>query len=147
MSVSFASRPVWVFTVSACSPGPLYESFAATGGSLTATTANATVLWMVTNPSLTEMSMEAGPNALGNDVTWTVRFAPLPPTTSPLFPMMDVVSDDAATVRASAAVSASPTVNEIGQLWASSFMAGALTFEMVGAVLASSSYAPMSQKA
>ena len=52
-SVSFASTPLAAFTVSAVPLGVLYESLAATGGSLTAVTVIVTVaVLLVREPSL-----------------------------------------------------------------------------------------------
>ncbi len=106
------------------------------GASLTAFTVKTNVSDVVNKPSLTVTVMVAEPFKFAAGVTVTVRFAPEPPNTMFAFGTNVVSLDEPLNVNEAAAVSTSPTVNEIALVAVSSFVDCATMSLMVGALFA-----------
>jgi hypothetical protein len=85
-------------------------------------------------PSLTEIVMSVLPLWFAAGVTFTVRFAPLPPKTILPFGTSAVEEELAESVRLAAAVSASPIVNGIAAVAVFSATVCAAIVEIVGGV-------------
>jgi hypothetical protein len=105
------------------------------GASFTAVTVNTNVSVAVNVPSLTVTVIVAVPLKLAAGVTVTVRFAPVPPNTIFAFGTNVVSLDEPLNVSVPAAVSKSPTVNEIALVAVSSFVDCAAISLIVGASL------------
>ena len=73
-------------------------------------------VFVVFNPSLTEIVIKALPVAFEAGVTVIVRLVPLPPSAMFAFGTTVVLTEVAETVRLAAAVSGSLSVNEMGPI-------------------------------
>jgi hypothetical protein len=104
------------------------------GPSLTALTVNTKVSLVVLTPSSTVTVIVAVPFWFAAGVTVTVRFAPDPPNTIFAFGTNVVLLELPLTVKDAAAVSVSPTVNEMALVAVSSFVDCAKMSLMVGAL-------------
>src|SRR3954471_7805629 len=105
------------------------------GASLTALTVTRKLAPALALPSLTVTVTIALPNWFVAGLTVTVRFAPLPPKTMFPFGIRDEREEVPVTVSALAAVSASPMVNGMAGVAASSLMVWSAIVVMVGGVL------------